>query len=77
MKDSQPPPAVPPLVSKLFVDVGASCYLSSAQEGDPWLPRPISYQPQQRVSVVRREEQLGNFEPPGRARGLRNDELER
>ena len=57
--------------------VGASCYLAIAQEGDLWLPWPISYQPQQRVSVVHREEQLGLFKPPRRARGSKNDELER
>ena len=39
--------------------VSPRCYLEIAPEGDQWLPWPVSYQPQQRVSVVHREEQPG------------------
>ena len=39
--------------------VSPSCYLAIAPEGDLWLPWPISYQPQLRVSVVQWEELLG------------------
>ena len=39
--------------------VSPRCYLEIAPEGDQWLPRPISCQPQLRVSVVQWEELLG------------------